>query len=403
MLVKNALTFLEVLESYYTVHYFGTYNENKFNEYFETILKYVSQLSVTHINLMYKNVTPQLLSRIEYYSKMYDDPIHSKLIPFLITNDQRQLIAVAFLIIKFDDVTFDNYLEQLNDMFGVCIENISANMELKHKSKLSRNLLTLSNKKLSILPLLTEFSNVIELNVSCNSLENINEIQHLKSLKKILCQNNKLTSIPLVDSLEEINCFHNQIVSISDYKNLKRIYCTYNKIVSISQMDSLTTLECSMNNIKTLPCFPKLIYLDCEHNPLSKIPYMEQLEILCIRGTNVTHLPQFKKLKQLSGSDYLIALPYMTNPMTRLYCPSLPIGNHNMIEQTEITEYLQRKSNIIARFRELYFSNKFKTKFIKFLWEKVRRPMIEFQYHPVRILKLIEDNTEEWEEILDKF
>jgi hypothetical protein len=68
-----------------------------------------------------------------------------------------------------------------------------------------------------------------------------------------------------------------------------------------------------------------------------------------------------------------------------------------------VTLYMIReKVNILTKFRFLYYHLKFKSKFINWLWELVRKPKAEKQYHPDNLQTLIDEGGN-FEEILEKW
>lgn len=424
MLLENTKTLMDVVICYYSDFirdYFISCDKNAFNKYYEKLLDYVKEFSDTHINIMYQNVAPKLIDMFSFIENKDDNLIRYKKTNRIVHNnllnlltkinvyDKKQMIVIAIIISlkkeghydeEYDEFVFtnspDKYVDDLNNMFGIVLENISVNFMVNNLKKDSE-IITLSSLKISLLPDLSNFTKVIELNISYNNITDISMIKNMTNLKKLQCQYTKIISIPIIESLEEIICFCCKITLIGHYKNLISLYCSNNKIGHISFMPKLTYLKCNVNQVMNLFSFPNLTYLDCENNPIIEIPYMENLEQLHFRSTNITHIPQMEKLRVIIGSDCLVALPYLNQPLEQLYCPNFPIETYNMIESSKKTKNLQKKSNIIARFRELYFALKYKDIFMDFLYEKVRRPMIESIYHPSQLLKFIEENADEWE------
>ncbi len=49
--------------------------------------------------------------------------------------------------------------------------------------------------------------------------------------------------------------------------------------------------------------------------------------------------------------------------------------------------------NKLHKFRNLYYSLKFKKQFRKWLWERVRLPKIEAHYHPDNLINMLQEDT----------
>ena len=81
----------------------------------------------------------------------------------------------------------------------------------------------------------------------------------------------------------------------------------------------------------------------------------------------------------------------------------LPKLNCELTLIPNVTLYMIReKVNILTKFRFLYYHLKFKSKFINWLWELVRKPKAEKQYHPDNLQTLIDEGGN-FEEILEKW
>ncbi len=124
----------------------------------------------------------------------------------------------------------------------------------------------------------SEVENIEQLHLS--NLDNTNQITDLtgissfKSLKKLVCSNNKLTSLDLT-SLKELSwleCSNNLITSLnlSDSKKLTYLKCSDNQLTSLdlTATKDLIWLYCSNNLFTTLNCnfLEKLYIFECINN-----------------------------------------------------------------------------------------------------------------------------------------
>jgi hypothetical protein len=52
---------------------------------------------------------------------------------------------------------------------------------------------------------------------------------------------------------------------------------------------------------------------------------------------------------------------------------------------------MRNKTNIIIRFKELFYTLKYKKHFRDLLWVHIREPKIRNKYHPDNLIKMLED------------
>ncbi len=126
------------------------------------------------------------------------------------------------------------------------------------------------------------------------------------------------------------------IPDLSRFKNLKKLYCQYNQLTY-------------------LPSLPNsLTYLYCYSNQLTNLPTLsDSLECLDLTNTNL---------------DVIISINYFDS------------YNKKKIQ------IINNELNILNKFRNLYFTLKFKKQFYK-LYEKVAIK----RYHPLNLIKLLEN------------
>lgn len=260
--------------------------------------------------------------------------------------------------------------------------------------------INLKNRGLKILPDLSRFTNLKNLECEYNVLESLpnintleilncfhnklNEIPLINNLKILNCGENNLKTIPKINNLVNLKCYNNKIEYIPQLDNLKYLFCQYNKLEYLPKLDSLEILHCSNNKIKCIRRYNKLIYLDCSCNNIIEI------------------LPQDKLQNYYSKyNDYVILSDY-----TKLY--ENPIYNIiNNFRKYDLKnnyhkrfEYIKENLIIIHKFKYLYYLLKYKNKFRNLLWDKIRKPKIEQYYSPNNLIKLIEENSDNYDEAL---
>ena len=208
----------------------------------------------------------------------------------------------------------------------------------------------ISAKNITYLPSLKRFRNLKKLYCDHNELTKLPELN--SSLIKLSCYNNKLTRLPeLNNSLEELSCEHNLLTQLPKLNNsMKSLYCDHNQLKQLPEpCNSLKILYCGNNQLKQLP------ELNCS------------LVVLYCKNNQLTQLPELK------------------SSLTYLYCENnqFPFKlNQDGQLIYEKRNYLNRKFKCLKRFKELYYSLKFKRRFRDWLWIKVRLPRIQNQYHP---------------------
>jgi len=66
-------------------------------------------------------------------------------------------------------------------------------------------------------------------------------------------------------------------------------------------------------------------------------------------------------------------------------------------------DVINQKLSVLNSFRHLYYLLKFKRQFRDWLWERVRKPKIESQYHPNNLVKQLVDEDTDLDAVLDKW
>ena len=173
------------------------------------------------------------------------------------------------------------------------------------------------------------------------------------NLKKLLCYDNKLTSIPkLPNSLEYLACYNNKLKELPDISktSLIELNCSNNKIKNfIGELpSSLKIINCSYNELIELPTLPDLLeIIDCSNNKLKFIPYYgDSLKTLDCSANQINELPEFKNKVEIcfiqeNPLNYLlynenIILMYFSNLINVLNYPYNPICT-----QEELNKYMK--------------------------------------------------------------
>jgi len=295
----------------------------------------------------------------------------------------------------------------------------------------------LSRRGITSIPNLSRFINLQELDCSYNKLITLPKLNN--TLQQLDCSHNDLISLPeLNENLKYINCSNNNLISLPKLnENLQYIDCSDNNLISIPELNkSLYQLVCSDNNLISLPELNEnLLRLYCHNNNLIKLPELNE-KLLCLDCSynNITFLPKLKKLQTLMCCyTEITCLPILNLELEILHCygsnlSELPILNNNLkkfdFSDTPICDIIfnittnderetyyaengtengilvyslciditREKIKRINKFRFLYYSLKFKQQFRNWLWIKVRKPKIEQQFHPNKLLKLLNGN-----------
>ncbi len=229
---------------------------------------------------------------------------------------------------------------------------------------------------------------VTEIDVSNKNLTNLPNLTRFKKLELLRCDNNRLTMLPaLPNHLQKLYCYHNQLTSLPTLpNNLQILHCSKNKISLLPPLpNNLEKITCDDNQLRSLPTLPNnLQNLRCYHNKLTSLPT----------------LPNSLKLLHCTNNR-LHLLPDLPNNLQAFYC------NHNPIYSTiggdrdiHTARLRLRKLNNI---KDLYYALKFKSKFRKWLWERVRLPKIQKLYHPDNLMSILTDEEKDLDEVLEEW
>lgn len=186
-----------------------------------------------------------------------------------------------------------------------------------------------------------------------------------KTLETLYCSYIMITELPeLPESLNGLYIHYTLLKKLPSVlpPQLKRLHCTYNKLIDLPKLpENLIQLNCENNKIKRLPELPNTLrVLDCAYNQLTYLPYL---------------------------TNELRAITLIDNPLP------FPMNMNRFISEDQIC-ILRYHVNTLNKFRELYYTLKYKSKFRYLLWEKIREPKIRMKYHPDNLMKILEEHGE---------
>ena len=159
---------------------------------------------------------------------------------------------------------------------------------------------------------------------------------------------------------------------------------------------ALKLLECYDNQLTYLPELPSTLEtLNCHDNQLTYLPLLPpSLETLMCYNNRLTHLPLLP-----STLEYLYCI---NNQFLDYY-----IKYDDNMSMTDYIAELRNQIEIINKFRELFYTLKYKKQFQYLLWERIREPKIRNKYHPSNLVAMLEEKEDitldELDELLEKW
>ena len=201
---------------------------------------------------------------------------------------------------------------------------------------------------------LSERDSVLEIICNNQGIESLEGIGYFSRLKKLVCDNNKLTTLNLSGNtqltklqcqknqltslnlrantqLQELRCGNNNLGSLDiSHNDLQFLYCSNNQLTSLNLNDhtSLKDVDCSNNELTTLEIGTKnnLMRISCQQNNLVSLDVnnVPDLQYLYCNSNQLTKLDVSNnlELKELEcQSNQLTSLDVSTNTkLKRLYC-----------------------------------------------------------------------------------
>jgi len=191
-------------------------------------------------------------------------------------------------------------------------------------------------KELFLLPDLSHYTHLTELNCSYNYLERLPSLP--ETLKILKCNSNRLYTIPKLPNLKILSCCANRLEKIPKLPDsLEELYCSMNALEKIPKLpEYIIKLYCSDNDIVKLPKLPKSIQiLYCSDNDIVKLPKLPDtlIELNC-SNNNIYHIRLPTHLRTLNCSNNLIEHLSLNLNLQKLEC------SHNKITTVHLTEQL---------------------------------------------------------------
>jgi Leucine-rich repeat (LRR) protein len=95
--------------------------------------------------------------------------------------------------------------------------------------------------------------------------------------KELHCNNNNLTSLPVLPNCEVLYCFQNQLTVLPELPNCDTLFCAYNQLTVLPELPKCRVLYCYANQLTFLPELPnchRALY--CGDNRLLVLPNFAQ-------------------------------------------------------------------------------------------------------------------------------
>lgn len=221
-----------------------------------------------------------------------------------------------------------------------------------YNSERLKSSLIISDNSLSVIPDLSSNKCLTYLKICNTNLKEIDGNKLPKTLTTLICEDNQISNVyNLPKTLTYLNLSSNKIENIDELPpELEAFIILNNKLKTLPNLpDTITYLAFGYNYISKINILPKkLKELHCYYNLLIELP----------------NIPQNLKSLQCYGNK-LRWLPYIPESVTSFNChlnefPELIKTQHNDLAKKIFI-------NKIYIFRNLFYSLKFKNKFIKWL------------------------------------
>lgn len=223
--------------------------------------------------------------------------------------------------LRIEDSLMENY--RYLDLSKLDIDDIQLTklFELSRIKNILKRIefLDLANNKLTSLPDLSKYPNILYLSVPFNMIN-----QHIEdnNLLELTCHNNYIKSvksnkltrlnasnnqIEMID-IPNINMLiisHNKLLWIPSYLDLKYLDCIGNQIKKLDNMINLEELYIGGNNVNSISNMPQLTILNCVSNPLEKIKFFPKLKTLMTTIPNISSQYNVSNISKVE-TNYLI-------------------------------------------------------------------------------------------------
>lgn len=223
--------------------------------------------------------------------------------------------------LRLEDSIMENYNYLDLSKLGINDDNLNQLLKLKKISRIMSKIefLDLSNNELTLMPNLSNFPNILHLNVSYNKISNKiyndnlieltcieNNISEIisNSIERLNANKNSLTNIYL-PNIQTLLISDNKLKRIDSYMHLKYLECIDNKIEKIDNMMELQELYIGFNQLEKISNMPKLEVLNCVSNPIKKIKFFPKLKVLLTSIPNVSTEYQISNISK-HKNDFII-------------------------------------------------------------------------------------------------
>jgi len=251
-----------------------------------------------------------------------------------------------------------------------------------------------------------------ELYVSGNQLRRLPTLP--KTLKILFCASNFIDELPdLPDELEVICCNGNVLTRLPELPvSLKQLDCDENQLEDLPELyhlKSLKQLSCPNNALTYLPKLPPALeQIYCRANLIYLIPKLPpNLQILDINSNQLLKLPSpLPDTLQILNIQHnlLKELPRLPSRLTEISYDSNPFVYRDMYYHVfrDFIADMNEIQTILEKVRFLYFSIKFRNKFRKWLYERVRLKKAMKEMAPSNVKKLITDGMKPYKKLKGK-
>ena len=251
--------------------------------------------------------------------------------------------------------------------------------------------------------------NALIIDISMCNLTSISNLARFTQLRHFNCNNNQLTSLPLLpDSLEWLCCNCNKLTSLPPLPfDLRYLDCKFNYLTSLPLLPSkLVDLCCYNNKLTSLPLLPEsLVAIKCCNNPLKSLPLLpDSLENLGCSNNQLILLPFLPERLDVLDCRFnqLTSLPLLPDSLETIVYNDNHI--HDILMELNTTmDTVKQTVAILNRFRYLYYCFRFKIKFIQWFL-RLNEAKIMAKNHPDKVAALLDkgiyigdiDNLEEY-------
>jgi hypothetical protein len=245
---------------------------------------------------------------------------------------------------------------------------------------------------------------------------------HIHSINYIFTINKSLKHL-IINNIDLSDIINNHTILPENLLTLDLIFTCIYELPELPK--KIISIICSFNKLKYLPELPNTIqYINCSYNNLKELPKLKNTNLININCKNnlelkiIPELPNTLKLLNCINCS-IYELPYINDNMGFLscnnnnihriknypvklfynfsnYCLNNPICNLFDINKKNIDKF--------NKFIYFFYLNKFKKKFKKILWEKIREPKIREIYSPEKLKILLKDSSiQKCHNIIDKW